>query len=204
MTRVNRYNLIASWKKPGAYAIQQLPPQSSCCHVTPRISATKPGNGKVETAVNHPPIEHVTFFSEGWFEELHAKLPPGFFWTFVVSFFWFCWPRSLPGLKCGPCHVEKDPVCTSFNVLVLAGRHRIWSLCTRMCCMCCKFADLIGSHSIHSAVCFMAECYHLVTNLLQNFASDLFEFVNPSEGRPPPPRQPRVGKWVFDGRMRPS
>ena len=87
MTRVNRYNLIASWKKPGAYAIQQLPPQSSCCHVTPRISATKPGNGKVETAVNHPPIEHVTFFSEGWFEELHAKLPPGFFWTFVVSFF---------------------------------------------------------------------------------------------------------------------
>lgn len=87
MTRVNRYNFIASWKKPGAYAIQQLPPQSSCCHVTPRISATKPGNGKVETAVNHPPIEHVTFFSEGWFEELHAKLPPGFFWTFVVSFF---------------------------------------------------------------------------------------------------------------------
>lgn len=72
---------------PSAYAIQQLPPQSSCCHVTPRISATKPGNGKVETAVNYPLIEHVTLFSEGWFEELHAKLPPGSFWTFVVSFF---------------------------------------------------------------------------------------------------------------------
>lgn len=66
MTRVNRYNLIASlYTVPSAAAIQLLSRDTANECIS---GHTKSGNGKVETAVNHPHLEHVTFFL--WSDDL--------------------------------------------------------------------------------------------------------------------------------------